>query len=467
MTQSKLLRQLGVFSATAIVVSNMIGTGIFTTTGFLAGDLGSAWLVIAIWFVGALLALAGALCYSELGINFPRSGGEYVYLTEAWGPSWGFVTGWVSFFAGFSAPIAAGALAVSGYLAYFFPAMSAKDAGPSIPLGLFTLRFGPGQLTACAVVALFAVTNISGISRAARIQNFLTTLKIVTIGCFIAFGALLGHGDWHHFSMSAARTSTHALPGQFLISLVWVFFGYSGWNAATYIAEELKEPERTLPRSLLIGTVLVAILYAGLNVMFIYGAPLESMKGVVGVGSLAAESLFGPAIAGVFSGLMALALLSTVNAMTIIGPRVYYAMAENGAFFQAAKRVHPRWNTPWIAIAAQAVCCCVLILSGTFESLVQYVGFSLWLFTMLAVAGLLQLRRRPGWKSIPATNIAFPLIPGIYILTSAWVLVYMVILRPRESGLGLLTIAAGAVFYRLVIRDREAVRARRPGAEVL
>jgi APA family basic amino acid/polyamine antiporter len=164
---------------------------------------------------------------------------------------------------------------------------------------------------------------------------------------------------------------------------------------------------------------------------------------------------------------MALALLSTVNAMTIIGPRVYYAMAENGAFFQAAKRVHPRWNTPWIAIAAQAVCCCVLILSGTFESLVQYVGFSLWLFTMLAVAGLLQLRRRPGWKSIPATNIAFPLIPGIYILTSAWVLVYMVILRPRESGLGLLTIAAGAIFYRLVIRDREAVRARRPGAEVL
>ena len=454
MPQPKLLRQLGVFSATAIVVSNMVGTGIFTTTGFLAGDLGSASLVVSIWFVGAVLALAGALCYSELGINFPRSGGEYVYLTEAWGPVWGFATGWVSFFAGFSAPIAAGALAVSGYLAYFFPALATMGAGRAVSLGLFTLRFGPGQLAACAVVAFFAAINVTGVLRAARIQNLLTTIKIVTIICFIGLGVFWGHGDWSNFSLPAVRTSSHGLPAQFIISLVFVYFGYSGWNAATYVAGELKDPERTLPRSLLIGTMLVAVLYAGLNLVFIYGASLESMKGVIAVGALAAKSLFGPAVAGAFSGLMALALLSTVNAMTIIGPRVYYAMAENGAFLPAARRIHPRWNTPWIAILAQAICCCVLILSGTFESLVQYVGFSLWLFTMLAVAGLLRLRRRPGWKTMPAANIAFPLIPGVYILTSAWVLVYMVILRPRESGLGLLTIAAGAILYWSTVRRR-------------
>ncbi len=457
MPQSKLLRELGVFSATAIVVSNMIGTGIFTTTGFLAGDLGSAWLVVAIWFAGAVLALAGALCYSELGINFPRSGGEYVYLTEAWGPGWGFLTGWVSFFAGFSAPIAAGALAVAGYLAYFFPALKASEIG-SIRAGFLTLHLGPAQLVACAVVLAFTTLNVFGLLRAARIQNVLTTLKIITIVCFIVLGASFGHGDWGHFMAAGQRTSPHSLGVQFLISLVWVFFGYSGWNAATYVAEELRDPERTLPRSLLAGTALVAVLYAGLNIVFIYGAPLDAMKGVVGVGSLAAQSLFGPAVAGAFSALMALALLSTVNAMTIIGPRVYYAMAENGAFFRAAERIHPRLNTPWVAIGAQGACCCVLIITGTFESLVQYVGFSLWLFTMLAVLGLFRLRRRPGWKSLPAANVAFPLIPGVYVAISAWVLIYMVLLRPKESGLGLLTMAGGALIYLLALRRKPAVR---------
>ncbi len=155
---------------------------------------------------------------------------------------------------------------------------------------------------------------------------------------------------------------------------------------------------------------------------------------------------------------MALALLSTVNAMTIIGPRVYYAMAENGAFFRAAERIHPRWNTPWVAIWAQGACCCVLIITGTFESLVQYVGFSLWLFTMLAVLGVFRLRRRPGWKSLPAANVAFPLIPGVYVAISAWVLIYMVLLRPKESGLGLLTMAGGALIYLLVLRRKPAVR---------
>ncbi len=452
MPQAKLLRQLGVFSATAIVVSNMIGTGIFTTTGFLAGDLGSAWLVVAIWFVGAGLALAGALCYSELGINLPRSGGEYVYLTEAWGPIWGFLTGWVSFFAGFSAPIAAGAIAVTEYLSYFFPSLGAAESSPGLSLGLFTVRLGPAQLVGCSVVAAFTALNVFGLLRAARMQNFLTTIKVFVIIAFMVLGVLLGRGDWGHFAMPAARTSTNPIAVQFILSLVWVYFGYSGWNAAVYVAEELREPERTLPRSLLAGTVLVALIYGALNVVFIYASPLEAMKGQVKVGAHAAASLFGPAVAGIFSGLMAFSLLSTVNAMTMIGPRVYYAMAANGVFFRAAERVHPRWNTPWIAVLAQGACCCVLIVTGTFAGLVQYVGFSLWVFTMMAVLGLLRLRRRPGWKPLPAANILFPLIPGIYIATSAWVLTYMVFLRPRESGYGLLTIALGAAIYRWGLR---------------
>jgi len=454
MPEPKLLRQLGVFSATAIVVSNMVGTGIFTTSGFLAGDLGSPPVVVGIWFVGGALALAGALCFSELGINFPRSGGEYVYLTEAWGPVWGFLTGWVSFFAGFSAPVAAGALAIAEYLSYFFPALGAQAAGTGFSLGPFTARFGGAQLLACALVAGFTALNVFGMRPAARVQNLLTSTKLVVLALFVILGALAGQGEWANFSSLAARTSSHSVPVQFVLSLVWVYFGYSGWNAAVYVAEELREPERTLPRSLLMGTALVTLFYAGLNVVFIYATPLESMKGVLKVGAQAAAGLFGPAVAGLFSGAMAFSLLSTVNAMTMIGPRVYYAMASNCAFFSVASRVHPRWNTPWIAVLAQGACTCVLIVTGTFAGLVQYIGFSLMFFTMLTVIGLFRLRRRPGWKPLPAANLAFPLIPAVYIAASGWVLVYTVLLKPGESAYGLGTIACGAAIYYAALRRR-------------
>ena len=437
MSQPQLLRRLGVFSATAIVVSNMIGTAIFTATGFLAGDLGSPRLVVAIWFAGAALALAGALCYSELGINAPESGGEYIYLTEAWGPLWGFLSGWVSFFAGFSAPIAAASLALVEYLSYFFPTLGAGQTGAPLD----------ARLLACGVVLLFTLLNVTGIQPAARAQNVLTSIKILVLIAFLFLGVLAGSGDWGHFAQPAARSSTQALPVQFLLSLVWVFYAYSGWNAATYVAGEIREPERVLPRSLLAGTILVAAIYALLNVVFIYAAPLESMKGVLGVGAHAARGLFGPAVAGLFAGLMAFSLLSTVNAMTMIGPRVYYAMAARGAFFAAARTVHPRWHTPWIAILAQGACTCLLLLVSAFQTLAQYIGFSLWLFTALTVAGLFRLRRRPGWKPLPAANFLFPLIPGAYIAAAVWVLGYFVVLRPRESGYGLLTIVCGALAW--------------------
>ncbi|RPH62511.1 MAG: amino acid permease, partial [Acidobacteria bacterium] len=197
MTQPSLVRQLGTLSATALVVSNMIGVGIFTTTGFLAGDLGQPSLVIGIWFVGAALALAGALCYSELGVNFPRSGGEYVYLSEAWGPAWGFIDGWVSFFAGFSAPIAAAALAISAYLAYFLPSLSAEDpAGLVLSVGGMTLH--AAQLVAAAIVVVFTGINLVGISQVARLQNWLTATKLAVIGLFLLLGFTVGAGDWAH-----------------------------------------------------------------------------------------------------------------------------------------------------------------------------------------------------------------------------------------------------------------------------
>jgi len=328
-----LLRQIGLLSATALVFSNMIGTGIFTTTGFLAGDLGDPLLVIAIWGVGALIALAGALCYSELGINFPSSGGEYVYLTEAYGPTWGFMDGWVSFFAGFSAAIALPALAFSEYLSYVFPALRSTN---TMAFGPFEI--GPAQLAASGLIAVFTVINYFGIQFVSSVQNVLSALKLAVLAGFLVLGFAIGNGDWANFSKHAVRTSTAPIWEQFATSLIFIYVAYSGWNAATYVAEELRQPEKTLPRALTLGTIFVAVLYALLNILYIYATPLEQMKGVVRIGSQSSERLFGADIASLFSVLMAAGLLASVNAMVTTGPRVYYAMAKNRAFFPAAAK---------------------------------------------------------------------------------------------------------------------------------
>jgi APA family basic amino acid/polyamine antiporter len=450
-----LLRQLGVVSATALVVSNMIGTGIFTTTGFLAGQLGSPQLVLWIWIVGAICAFLGAICYSELGVNFPSSGGEYVYLTRAFGPTWGFMTGWVSFFAGFSAPIAAAALAFSDYLGYFFPALRQENARVLIGSGDWTLHLGWAQVTACLLVAVFTVLNVVGLQRAARVQNVLTAVKIAVIVAFVAFGFLAGNGSASNFSQPAVRDVSTSLPAQFAISLFWIYVAYSGWNAATYVAEELRQPSRTLPAALAIGTALVAVLYLGLNLVFVYGAPLEDLKGKLAVGSFAASRLFGPEVAGIFSALMALSLMATVNAMVTIGPRVYYAMAKNGAFLSGAAKVHPKWHTPVAAIVAQGVCTMLMTVTP-FPQLVVYIGFSLNFFAVMSVASLFFLRRRPGWQKLRVVSFCYPLMPALFLVVGVWMTVQGLQLKPYISLATVITIATGALVYHWRWKPRPA-----------
>lgn len=445
MNTPSLRRELGFTHSTAIVVANMIGTGIFTTTGFLAGDLGRPSLVLSIWLVGAVIALAGCLCYAELGVNFPKSGGEYIFLREAWGPLWGFLSGWISFFAGFSAPIAAAALAFSEYLGYFFPTLATSTASGKAQ-GMLAW-FSAGRWLAVGIVVLFAVINILGLKLAARFQNLLTAVKLAVLLAFLGLAFTIGHGSAGHFSQLAVRTSTHSLPAQFAVSLVFVMFAYSGWNAATYVAEEMKTPERTLPLALVTGTLTVAAFYLALNAAFLYALPLESMKGVVRIGAASASALFGTLGGGIFSAVMAVGLLSCVSAMVIVGPRVYYAMAKDGCFFRGAARLNPTSGSPSTAIVYQTVATVALILTGTFESLVYYVGFALVFFAALATAGLIRVRRRTGWKKLPAVSRFYPLAPVLFMGASAWMLCYTAILRPRESGLGLLTIVLGAGLY--------------------
>ena len=455
MTSSRpaLLRQLGVVSATALVVSNMIGTGIFTTTGFAAGDLGSPSLILWIWVVGAVCAFLGAICYSELGVNLPSSGGEYVYLTQAFGPTWGFITGWVSFFAGFSAPIAAAALAFAGYVGYFFPAVSPQNAKVLAGSGDWTLQLGGAQILACVLVAVFTVLNVLGLQRAARVQNILTVAKIAILVAFIALAFTAGHGDTANFSQNAVRTSATPIVGQFAISLFWIYVAYSGWNAATYVAEEVRHPARTLPVALAIGTGIVAILYLLLNVVFIYASPLELMKGKLAVGSFAASRLFGPQIAGIFSALMALSLMATVNAMVTIGPRVYYAMAKNGAFLASAAEVHPQWHTPVVAIVAQGICTMIMTLTP-FPQLVIYIGFTLNFFAVMSVVALCMMRSRPGWRKLRVVSFCYPLFPALFILVGCWMIFYGVQMKPVISLAAVITVLTGAAVYHLRLKSQ-------------
>jgi basic amino acid/polyamine antiporter, APA family len=431
----------------------MIGTGIFTTSGFLAGDLGNPKLVLWIWVVGAVCAFLGAICYSELGVNLPSSGGEYVYLTRAFGPTWGFMSGWVSFFAGFSAPIAAAALAFSDYLGYFFPSVRQENARVLAGSGEWTLHLGGAQMVACALVLVFTALNCIGVQRVARIQNVLTAAKVLMLVGFIALAFSIGHGSSNHFSMNATRTASTPLIAQFAVSLFWIYVAYSGWNAATYVAEELQKPSRTLPAALGIGTALVAALYLLLNVVFIYAAPLEDLKGHIAVGALAASRLFGPEIAGLFSGLMALSLMSTVNAMVTIGPRVYYAMAKNGAFLASAAKVHPKWRTPVLAIVAQGICTMILTLTP-FPQLVIYIGFMLNFFAVMSVASLIHLRRQPGWRKLRVVSFCYPLFPVLFILVGLWMTVQGVQLKPYISLAAVVTVATGAMVYHFRMRSK-------------
>jgi basic amino acid/polyamine antiporter, APA family len=396
-------------------------------------------------------------------MNIPRAGGEYAYLREAWGPGWAFLSGWISFFAGFSAPIAATALAFSEYLGHYFPALAANSAR-----GLHSrwLHAGGAEWVSIGAIFFFAAINIFGVHLASRLQNILTALKLGVIAVFLIAAFALGRGDWAHFHMAAARTSSHGLGAQFAVSLIFVMFAYSGWNAASYVAEEIKDPQRTLPLALGLGTGFVALLYVALNVAFVYALPLEAMKGIVAVGAGASDALFGARIGNLFSAAMAGALLSSISAMSLVGPRVYYAMGRDRCFPAGAAEVHPRWGTPVRAICYQAVTSAIMVLTGTFEALIYYIGFSLILFAALAVAGLPRLRKRPGFRRLRVVSWGYPAIPLLFVGVSLWMLVWTFLLRPRESALGLLTIACGAIFYRWRLRGsiQQLVREKQEAA---
>jgi len=439
MAEEKLERKLGLFPATNIVVANMIGAGIFTTSGLLMSGLNNPVLMIALWVAGGIIALCGALSYGELGAAMPGAGGEYLFLSRLYSPIFGFLSGWVSFIVGFSAPIAASALGFSEYFTRAVPGLALWLQNNGIMEPKLT-----SKLLAISVILIFTAIHYRGIKYGARIQNALTILKILLIVILLTAGFSSGRGDFSNFTRTAGVTSGLAGWKTIGLSLMWIMFAYSGWNASTYLGAEIKNPSRNLPGSLIYGTLIVMVLYLGLNVLYVYGINPEEMKGVISVGGLAMGNLFGKSAEVLFSILISFALFSSLSAFIIIGPRVYYSMAKDGLFFKSAARIHKRFQVPSNSILLQCLIAVILVLSGTFEQVLTYMGFALGIFPVLTVIGIWRLRKHNP-ESLRIKG--FPITQIIYISAGLMILVLSLLERPLESSIALLTVAVGIPLY--------------------
>lgn len=418
------VRQIGLVSATALVVANMIGTGVFTTTGFLFADLPSRSAVLLCWLVGGCIAMLGAICYSALARSLPESGGEYFFLSRTVHPAAGYVGGWISLFVGFSAPIAAAAFALGEYTKTWFPSVTPKWIG-TIALLIFTSAHA---------------FNVRG---GLRLQNGIVALKILLIFIFIGTAVV-------KLDAPAPPPSSPITFGAFSVSLVWIYFAYSGWNAAVYIGGEVANPERNLPRAMIFGTGLVIVLYLSLNAVFVFAAPHSELAGHVDVARIAAVAIGGNGFAEFTTALIAVALLTSISAMTMAGPRVYAKMAEDGflpSWFRSARA--PATN----AVLLQFMVVLLMLWIPDFPDLAKYIGFTLGIGTALTVVGMMRMRwREPERITVPG----WPWLPVLFLLAVSGVTVFSVAREPGPSLFGLLTIAIGVLMWRLQTWNRPA-----------
>ncbi|MEO5823213.1 MAG: amino acid permease [Vicinamibacteraceae bacterium] len=451
-------RRLGTTDAAAVVVSNVIGSGILIVPAIVARLAPDPWALMSAWLAGGLLAFAGAMAYAELATMRPRAGGEYVYLRAAYGPLPAFLTGWTSFVAGFSGAIAAAAVGLAGFLGAVVPALGDSTPWFSLPLGVVSLTLSPQNLAAVAIIAIFSLVHAVGIGPGRFVQNTLAAIKVLGLVTFAIAGLTWGHPAPAVAPVAANPAGEGVTISGWLLALVPVMFSYSGWNAAAYVSEEIREPSKRLPRALALGTAIVVVVYLAMNAVYLYALPITTLAGLeLRVIDAAADQLFGGAAAGALTLLSVLITAGTISAMVFAGPRVYYAMARDGLFVPAAAVVHPRWRTPVAAIAAQGLWSAVLVLSGTFSQLVSYTGFAIVLFAGIAVAALFVLRRREPDAPRPFRAWGYPLAPALFTVMSAVMVVNAVWRDPGPSAAGLVVIGCGIPIY-FVLRSRSATR---------
>lgn len=426
--------KIGFNTAVSIVIANMIGTGVFTSLGFQVLGIESGFALIMLWVVGGILALCGALTYGEIGAAFPESGGEYNYLSKLYHPAVGFISGWVSVTVGFAAPIAAAAVALGQYVSKVYPSVNAV-------------------ILALSIIAIITLIHSINLKAGSLFQRIFTIVKVVCIIMFVGFG--LFHVPEHTVNFSADTTAWNDIFSKgFAISLIYVTYAYSGWNAASYISGEMKDAKRNLPKALFVGTLIVMVIYTLLNYVFLYSVPIPELKGVLEVGYLSANKIFGVQVGQFMSLVIAVLLISTISAMVLAGPRVMKSMGTDikGLRFFAISNKN---NVPYVAIIFQSVIAIVLVLTSSFQSLITYVGFTLNLFTFLTVAGIFILRFKHKHIVTSYKTFLYPITPLLFLSIILFILVYIMIEKPVESLYGLGTVVLGLLVYFLTNKKED------------
>ena len=420
------IAKVSTVTATAIAVADMIGIGVFTSLGFQVRGIPSAFSLVMLWIVGGITALCGALSYAELAAALPRSGGEYNFLSRIYHPAVGFLAGWVSATVGFAAPIALAAMAFGTYFEGVFP------GSPPLVLGL-------------ALVWIISFVHLSGIQHSSLFQNISTAIKVVLIAAFIVAGFAFGSRQPISFAPSA-QDLHHIVSAPFAVSLVFVMYSYSGWNAATYIINEVRDPEKSLPRSLLAATLIVLALYVGLNAAFLYTTPIEKMAGQINVAQIVGNHIFGESGGRIVAGLICVGLISAASAMIWIGPRVTMVIGEDIPALRFFARTTSA-GVPATAILFQLAVVTLLLFTQSFEAVIDYIQFSLTFCTFLAVLGVIVLRYTQPELKRPYRVWGYPLTPIIFLLVTGFMMFYLLSERPLQSVASILTMLTGLVVF--------------------
>lgn len=438
-----LVRRLGAWDAGLITIGSVIGTGIFLTTGDMAKALPHNGWILAVWVLSGLLTLAGALTYAELGAMYPSAGGMYVFLREAYGPIWGFLYGWGAFLVIMSGGIAAIAVGFGEYLGAFFPFWSTGHEVLRVPLGSATWSVSGGQLAAALAILVLTLINHFGVREGAAAQNFLTVLKIGAIVVFALVGFLV--------PAKVASTLGGATPpgvlGAFGVAMIAALWTYDGWYGATFSAGEMRNPGRNLPLGLIGGTAVIVLLYTLLNLVYFRALSTADMAATSRIGETAATALFGPRGGQLLTLAVLVSTLGCVSSTILYSSRIYLPMAEDGLFFRAMARIHPRYRIPTVSLWTQSAWAIVLALSGRYDQLYTYVVFVAVLFHVLTGAAVFVLRARRPDAVRPYRTWGYPVVPAVFIVSSAILVVNTLREKPLESLLGLGLLALGLPAY--------------------
>ncbi|MEM7384619.1 MAG: amino acid permease [Verrucomicrobiota bacterium] len=413
-------------TAAALVMGNMVGTGVFTSLGFQLNSLSSPSAILILWALGGLLAFCGAACYAELASALPRSGGEYHFLSRIYGSEMGIITGWASLIAGFAAPIALAALAFGNYLTGLFG---------------FEARF-----LALTLLGILTSTQLWTIRSAGRTQSLLTYTKIAIIVAFFIAALFHRNPAQAHLTLGPEEAE-NIFSSSFALSLVYVMYAYAGWNAATYILSEIRDPERNVPRALFLGTGVVTFLYVILNGIFLFTTPTDQMKGEIEIGLIVGRELFGADGGNIMAGLISFGLLSSISAMLWVGSRIGQRMGEDHPSLGFLALTN-RNGVPVVAVLFQSLLAAFLILTASFEAILIYVESVLLLTSGLAVFGLFILRHRHPDRPWKHKTFAYPFTPALFLLLTGWMIVAVAWKRPLECLLGWLTFFSGCLLVK-------------------